>query len=142
MDCFHCCKPDCDNNSDVTRDERIAQDKRDRVAIDERKTNAELERLEYQREYHRKYIRSERGKEVRKMYRQSERGKEANRRYYASEKGKATQKRYKQSEKGKEKTRMANQKAVASGKNAEYCRAYYYRQKEKKIKEMMEGKVE
>ena len=49
--------------------------------------------------------------------------------YEQSTKGKERQKRYMQSEKGKAKTKRQTQKRIASGKNAEYCRAYYYRKK-------------
>jgi len=72
----------------------------------------------------------------------TEKGKETLRRYNASEKGKARHKRYMQSEKGKELARRRSQKAVASGKNAERCRAYYQRKKEKMFRELMEGGAE
>lgn len=49
--------------------------------------------------------------------------------YNHSEKGKARQRRYDQSEKGKERAKRKQQKQIASGKNAAYCRAYYYRKK-------------
>lgn len=41
------------------------------------------------------------------------------------------QRKYNRSEKGKANNRRKTQKRIASGKNAEYCRAYYYRKKAK-----------
>lgn len=52
------------------------------------------------------------------------------------------QRKYQKTEKGKAKSKRAQQKAIASGKNAEYCRAYYYRQKQKKLMELMQGGTE
>ena len=43
--------------------------------------------------------------------------------YNHSEKGRASRKVYRQSEKGKAAARRKAQKAIASGKNAEYCRS-------------------
>lgn len=145
-DCFHCCKPDCDND-DLTRDERISQDVRDRFALYDRKYGAErkmadYERTERARERRRNYEQTEKAKERRRRYRQSKKGKETIRQYNSSEKGKERQKRYIQSEKGQEAIKRRNQKNIASGKNAEYCRAYYQRKKEKMFREVMEGGVE
>lgn len=50
--------------------------------------------------------------------------------YIHSEKGREAQKRYAQSEKGKANERRKRQRKIASGKNAEYCRAYYQRKKQ------------
>lgn len=55
--------------------------------------------------------------------------------YNHSEKGKAARKRYKQSEKGKATEKRHTQKRIASGKNAEYCRNYYRRKKERMLLE-------
>lgn len=136
MDCFHCQKPDCDNDS-LTFEEEKAQDKRDRFALYDRKYGAERDRIARQK----KYDASEKGKQRTKRYKQSEKHKEAQRRYNASEKGKERNRKHyqkiKQTEAGREAIRKRNQKAVASGKNAEYCRAYYYRQKEKKLRESL-----
>lgn len=41
--------------------------------------------------------------------------------------------KYRHSEKGREAERRKTQKKIASGKNAEYCRAYYQRKKLKKM---------
>lgn len=51
--------------------------------------------------------------------------------YNHSEKGKENLKKYRQSEKGKAMERKKTQKRIASGKNSEYCRNYYYRKKAK-----------
>ena len=49
-DCFNCSKPDCDND-DLTRDERISQDVRDRFALYDRKYGAERSLVERQKKY-------------------------------------------------------------------------------------------
>lgn len=95
MDCFNCCKADCDNN-ELTDTESKEQDKFDREVIGERKYG--IDRKIW-------------------LYNNSEKGKEARKRYEQSEKGRATAKR-------------KQQKRIASGKNAEYCRAYRQRKKE------------
>lgn len=58
--------------------------------------------------------------------------------YNHSENGRASRKRYEQSEKGKAVQRRKYQGRIESGKNAEYCRAYYQRQKAKKLKKGLE----
>lgn len=145
MDCFHCCKPDC-NNDDLTADERISQDVRDRFALYERKygakrTAADYERSDRGRERQKKYETTEKAKERRKKYSQSKEGKAAKRRYNSSEKGKASHKKYLKSEKGQDMLKRRKQKLISSGKNAEYCRAYYQRKKEKQLKKLMEEKA-
>lgn len=55
--------------------------------------------------------------------------------YNHSEKCKENQKRYRQSEKGKAVARRKREKAIVSGKNAEYCRNYYRRKKERMLLE-------
>lgn len=52
--------------------------------------------------------------------------------YYHFGNGKFTQKRYRQSEKGKATSKRQMQKKIESGKNAEACRRYYQRKKERK----------
>lgn len=143
MDCFNCSKPDCDNDDLTTEDERISQDVRDRFALYARKYGTAKTAADYARSDRRKtcnnnYNRSEKGKERAKKHRKTKKGKETQRRYNSSEKGKASRKRYAQSEKGKECVRRQTQKAIASGKNAERCRAYYQRKKEKKLRELFE----
>lgn len=142
-DCFNCGKPDCNFNG-VTHDERISQDVRDRFALYERKYGAERVRADYNRsdrgrERNKRYDASEKGKERQKKYWQTEKGKEARRRYNSSEKGKARHREYMKSEKGKAIRKKQQQKLIASGKNAEYCRAYYQRKKEKQFRELTEG---
>jgi len=91
MDCFHCCKPDCDVDG-VTLGEKWEQDKRDKeIELDQAS-----EKVKRRRERQRKYEKSE---------------------------------------KGKAKAKRAQQKRIASGKNAEACRAYRCRQKAKKLME-------
>lgn len=124
MDCFHCGKPDCDNE-EITTAERKEQNERDQFAI-----------------YDRKDVKGQHYSDRAKKYWQSERGKAVKRRYNSSEKGKARYKKYMQSEKGKEIARRQSQKAVASGKNAERCRAYYQRKKERMFRELMERGAE
>lgn len=50
--------------------------------------------------------------------------------YNNSAKGKEARKRYEQSEKGRATAKRKQQRRIASGKNAEYCRAYRQRKKE------------
>lgn len=49
--------------------------------------------------------------------------------YNQSDKGKERSRRYEKSEKGKARAKRRQQKAIASGKNAERCRKYYWRKK-------------
>ena len=60
-------------------------------------------------------------------------------RYEQSEKGKKRQKRYAESEKGKARDKRKQEKRIASGKNAEYCRAYYQRKKLEKAEQKKIG---
>lgn len=135
MDCFNCREADCVNDT-LTEAEREAQNRCDRKIVKERKYGESLNRWKYDKSLKgrariRRYFKSAKGKVAQKKYARSEKGKEAAKRYAQSDKGKATQKRYMQSEKGKAAARRKNQKQIASGKNAEYCRVYYQKQKEK-----------
>ena len=67
------------------------------------------------------------------IYNHSDKTKETRKKYEQSDKGKARAKRYEQSDKGKARAKRRTQKDIASGKNAERCRAYYYRKKAKEI---------
>lgn len=67
--------------------------------------------------------------EIMYKYNHSEKGKARMNKYNNSEKGKERQKRYNNSPKGKERSKRASQRAIASGKNAERCRKYYWRKK-------------
>jgi hypothetical protein len=49
--------------------------------------------------------------------------------YNQSEKGKASRKRYSRTEKGLENEKRKRQRKIDNGKNAEYCRRYYYKKK-------------
>lgn len=49
--------------------------------------------------------------------------------YNQSEKGKASRERYRKSEKGRENEKRKRKRRIENGKNAESCRAYYYRKK-------------
>lgn len=51
--------------------------------------------------------------------------------YIHSEAGKAAQERYNKSEKGKERDKRRQKRRIESGKNAEMCRKYYARNREK-----------
>ena len=142
MKCFECSKPDCDFDG-VTHDECISQEVRDRFALYDRKYGAERVRADYNRtdrgrERLKKYETTEKAKERRKKYQQSEKGKEARRRYNSSEKGKARHREYMKTEKGKAIRKKQAQKRIVSGKNAERCRAYYQRKKEKQLRELLE----
>ena len=114
MDCLNCGLPDCQNDK-LTDAERSAQNSYDR--------ELKKERIPEERRTMRK------GRLAVYDYEHTEKRKAGKKRYIQSEKGKAALKRYEQREKGKERQRRARQKKVASGKNAEYCRAYYYRKK-------------
>ena len=67
-----------------------------------------------------------------KRYNSGDKGKKRQKRYNHSDKGKESRKRYEQSEKGKNTAKRKLEKKIASGKNAEYCRAYYYRKKQER----------
>jgi hypothetical protein len=57
-------------------------------------------------------------------------------RYNHSEKGREARRRYTNSEKGQANEKRKRDKKIASGKNAEYCRRYYARKKQKKCKSL------
>ena len=132
MDCFNCTKPDCDVDG-VTFYEKCEQDKRDK-SIELDRASEDVKR---RREYQRKYDRSEKGKARSNRYIASYKGKEKEKRRENTEKGIERHKRYEQSERGKAARTQYREQLIASGKNAEYCRAYYQRQKEKKQKELI-----
>lgn len=118
MDCFHCTKEDCTKET-ITTAERKSSNEYDTEIIGKRKYGRAAVQWRYEH--------SEKGKAVRK-------------RYNSSDKAKATQERYLQSEKGKATKKRKQQQRIESGKNAEYCRAYYQRQKEKKLMEIIKRK--
>ncbi|MCD2492750.1 hypothetical protein LQE92_08925 [Lacrimispora sp. NSJ-141] len=57
------------------------------------------------------------------------RRRETLRRYNRSDKGRLRSKKYLESEKGKQAQERRGRRRIENGKNAEYCRRYYHRQK-------------
>ena len=57
------------------------------------------------------------------------RRRERQRRYNKSDKGKASRKRYSMTKKGIENEKRKKQRKIDNGRNAEYCRRYYYKKK-------------
>lgn len=58
--------------------------------------------------------------------------REAQYRYNHSDKGRQAREKYAKSDKGKARDKRKQEKRIASGKNAEACRRYYYKKKAKK----------
>lgn len=120
--CFDCPYTDC-RYERVEHADIVAQDKFDKsLEVVEPEILARRKRQK-------KYIESQKGKDSQKKYSESEKGRERQKKYIQSAKGKEAQKRYRQSEKGKENEKRKSQKRISSGKNAEYCRRYYYKKK-------------
>ena len=109
-----CAYKDCVNES-LTPEERKAQNEYDIEIIGERKYGRDL--IVW------KHWHSEKGKATMRRYNSSQKGKERQKRYLQTEKGKAMKKAVE---------KRASKKAIASGKNAEYCRNYYQRKKMQK----------
>lgn len=110
MDCLNCQYADCINDK-LTDDERKNQDAYDNDSI--------RERIQEERSALRK-------------------GKLKFYDYNHSGKGKARACRYAQSDKGKARDKRKQDKRIASGKNAEYCRAYRQRKKaEQQARELL-----
>lgn len=122
--CFECSYSDCRYNG-LEYSEIKLQDEFDK--------SLELVEPEItlRRKRQSKYSKSDKGKERLRKYARSDKGKLVAKRYMQSEKGKALQKRYLESEKGKAMQKRKAEKRIESGKNAEYCRRYYLRKKEK-----------
>lgn len=122
--CFQCDYADCRYNGLEYLDIKM-QDEFDK----------DLEAVDPEIKKHRmcqkKYSKSEKGREAGIRYLRTEKYKQKQRRYEKSEKGKERRIRYSKTEKGKAKERRKMQQRITSGKNAEYCRNYYYRKKEK-----------
>ena len=138
-DCFNCIYVDCRYDG-IEKADIIMQDKFDK----------ELEIVEPEilriRERRKRYFSSKKGKEAIERYRKSEKFRENLKRYnnsdkginrikeyLRSEKGKETIDRYLKSEKGKEMLKRKQMKKIESGKNAEYCRRYRQKLKERKM---------
>lgn len=148
--CLKCTLGDCMYN-DVERRDEVDADKRDKLANYLNADNRTRERIDYNRTPERKegfkrykqsdkgknsqhkYNQSDKHKEAVKRYNQSDKRKESQLKYNQSDKGKMAKKRYEQSEKGMLVARKKKKKQVESGKNAEYCRKYYYRRKMEKL---------
>ena len=124
--CLKCTYADC-VYSKLEMTDIIAQDKFDK----------ELEILEPEvlriRERQKRYLSSEKGKKAIERYHKSEKYKESQKRYNNSEKGVERTKRYLSTEKGGEYLRRKLKKKIESGKNAEYCRRYRQKLKERKM---------
>ena len=58
-----------------------------------------------------------------------EKRRERQKKYNKSKKGRERQKKYCKTKKGKENEKRKRDRKVANGKNAEYCRRYYYKKK-------------
>lgn len=122
MNCLNCVYQDCINDTEPTEAEMQAQDELDIIVKRGRaKEKGQLAQWNYNH--------SQAGKESQRRYAKSEKGKEAQRRYLMSDKGRQAQKRYIQSDKGIEAEKRRTQKRIESGKNAEYCRRYYWKKK-------------
>lgn len=129
MDCFNCALPDC-RNDHVTDTERKAQDAYDKESVKERGERMRKGQKTAQYDYEH----SDKGKETRRQYRQTPQYKAQQKAYRQTETYKAKMRRHQQTEKGKAAAKRARQKQIASGKNAEYCRAYYQRKKEEALR--------
>ena len=128
----YCCYPDCSSctlkdcmYNELEYEDIQEQNELDREIRRERLSEESKKLYEWQKAYNQ----SPKGKARQKKYNDSLKGKESRKRYENSEKGKASRKRYENSEKGKETARRKTKKLIESGKNAERCRAYYYRKK-------------
>lgn len=139
-ECLHCQYKDC-MNDDLTGQEQEQQDAMDReiafMRLDDKSQKVIASRRKYQnsgkgKEAQKKYASSEKGKAAKKRYFSSQKGMEANRRYEQTDKAKERHQRYAKSEKGKAAASRKSERTIRSGKNAEYCRAYYYRKKAKR----------
>ena len=150
MDCLNCSERDCVNDS-ITVEERNKSNEYDAEVRYNRKGKRErgiyesavkYEQSEKGKARKKKYAESDKGKEAAKKYNQSERRKQYLKEYAKSENHKAALNRYQQSEKGKAARKRIEQKRIESGKNAERCRAYYYKRKQKMLMELMGGGAE
>lgn len=141
----YCCYPNCSSctlkdciYNELEYEDIQEQNELDREIRRERLSDEDKSRIKRQKKYFKtekgkealkRYSQSQKGKAKQKKYNDSLKGKESRKRYENSEKGKASRKRYENSEKGKETARRKTKKLIESGKNAERCRAYYYRKK-------------
>lgn len=128
MDCLNCEYKDCKNNK-MTDAERHAQNQYDNECKKERTSEERHNMKKGRRLVIYDYNHTDKAAACREKYEQTEKAKARRQRYAQSEKGKAAQKRYAQSEKGREAQKRNTQRQIASGKNKEYCKAYYQRKK-------------
>lgn len=106
MDCLNCVYPDCINNAEPTESEIELSKSLDTYVSRDRCDN--LHKWDYEH--------SEKVIQMKRNYAKSDAGKRAHKRYIQSDKGKEAEKRH-------------TQKQIKSGKNAEYCRRYYWKKK-------------
>lgn len=121
-DCERCVYYDCRYDG-LERMDIIKQD-----AFDKELEVVEPEVIQ-RRKNQKIYNSTEKGKIKQKKYNSSEKGKMRQKKYNDSEKGKENRKRYALSEKGKESEKRKQKSKIDKGKNAEYCRRYYYKKK-------------
>lgn len=119
----------------VTPEERLRQDEFDRmIRVSRIFTSQQRKQYRYNhsdkgRLARARYQSTDKFKRSQDKYRKSDKGKEAIAKYRKSQSYNESQKKYQQSEKGKENERRKRQRKIDNGKNAEYCRRYYYRKK-------------
>lgn len=123
----------------VTLEERLRQDEFDemirlsRISTSQQRKQYKYNHSDKGRLARARYQRTDKFKRSQVRYRNSDKGKEVIARYRKSQSYNEAQKKYQQSEKGKENERRKRQRKIDSGKNAEYCRRYYYRKKLKAL---------
>lgn len=119
----------------VTEDERAMQDEIDAaIRISRQVTARQKSQYRYNhsdkgQKNRSKYQQTDKFRQSQRKYRNSPKGQEMLRKYSKSQNFKDAQEKYRHSEKGIENEQRKRKRKVASGKNAEYCRRYYYRKK-------------
>lgn len=119
----------------VTEDERAMQDEIDAaIRISRQVTARQKSQYRYNhsdkgQKNRSKYQQTDKFRQSQRKYRHSPKGQEMLRKYSKSQNFKDAQEKYRHSEKGIENEQRKRKRKVASGKNAEYCRRYYYRKK-------------
>lgn len=119
----------------VTESERAMQDEIDtRIRVSRQFTARQKSQYKYNHSCNGKkaksrYQQTSKFKQSQEKYRHSPKGQEMLRKYSKSQNFANAQEKYRHSEKGIENERKKRQKKVETGKNAEYCRRYYYRKK-------------
>ncbi len=119
----------------VTEDERAMQDEIDAaIRISRQVTARQKSQYRYNhsdkgQKSKSKYQQTDKFRQSQRKYRYSPKGQEMLRKYSKSQNFTDAQEKYRHSEKGIENEQRKRQRKVASGKNAEYCKRYYYRKK-------------